>query len=96
MDLLKFRRELKGDDELGFDLVYVDVGGLSGSDGQLESISLLEALGCALQPRAIVIKSLCRGSWLRGSSFGPISTIGSRQNRTKVTAPSQLRKTIVK
>ena len=35
MDLLKFRRELKGDDELGFDLVYVDVGGLSGSDGQL-------------------------------------------------------------
>ena len=71
MDLLKFRRELKGDDELGFDLVYVDVGGLSGSDGLIESISLLEALGCALQPRAIVIKSLCMRELASRLKFWP-------------------------
>ena len=42
-----------------YDAVYVDVGGLSGSDGVLEALSLLEALGKALEPRVIVIKSLC-------------------------------------
>jgi hypothetical protein len=44
---------------LGFDAVYADIGGLSGADGLLESISLLEALGNGLEPRCIVIKSLC-------------------------------------
>ena len=71
MALIQFRKELKGEDELGFDLVYVDVGGLSGSDGQLESLSLLEALGCALQPRAIVIKSLCMRDLASRLKFWP-------------------------
>lgn len=43
----------------GFDVVYVDVGGLSGSDGLLDSLSLINALGYALEPNAIVIKALC-------------------------------------
>ena len=43
----------------GFDVVYVDVGGLSGSDGLLEAISLLSSLKFSLEPRCIVIKSLC-------------------------------------
>ena len=42
-----------------FDVVFVDVGGLSGSDGLLESLSLLDGLSFALEPRVIVIKSLC-------------------------------------
>jgi hypothetical protein len=44
---------------LGFDVIYVDVGGLSGSDGLLESLSLLSSLMNALEPQYIVIKSLC-------------------------------------
>jgi len=45
--------------KIGFDVVYVDVGGLSGSDGLLEAISLVSSLWHALEPRCIVIKSLC-------------------------------------
>jgi hypothetical protein len=43
----------------GFDVVYVDVGGLSGDDGVLEAIMLLGALEQALEPRCLVIKSKC-------------------------------------
>lgn len=43
----------------GFDVVYVDVGGLSGQDGIIESLSLISALANALEPRCIVIKSVC-------------------------------------
>jgi hypothetical protein len=43
----------------GFDVVYVDVGGLSGSDGLLEALNLIDSLRFALEPRCIVIKSLC-------------------------------------
>ena len=43
----------------GFDVVYVDVGGLSGGDGVLEAIMLLSALEQALEPRCLVIKSKC-------------------------------------
>ena len=43
----------------GFDVVYVDVGGLSGSDGLLEAIQLISSLRYALEPRCIVIKSRC-------------------------------------
>lgn len=43
----------------GFDVVYVDVGGLSGQDGTIESLSLLSALANAFEPRCIVIKSVC-------------------------------------
>lgn len=44
---------------LGFDAVFIDVGGLSGSDGLLEALMLLSSLSNALEPRYIVIKSLC-------------------------------------
>lgn len=43
----------------GWDVVYVDVGGLSGRDGLLEAIMLVSSLSQALQPRCIVVKSLC-------------------------------------
>ena len=42
-----------------FDIVYVDIGGLSGSEGLLEAVSLLSSIGNSLNPRCIVIKSLC-------------------------------------
>ena len=42
-----------------YDVVYVDIGGLSGSEGLLEAISLLSAIDNCLQARAVVIKSLC-------------------------------------
>lgn len=45
--------------QLGYDLVYADIGGLSGADGLMESLSLLEAIGHGIEPRGIVIKSLC-------------------------------------
>jgi hypothetical protein len=45
--------------QVGFDVVYVDVGGLSGSDGLLDTIALISSLKFALEPRYIVIKSLC-------------------------------------
>jgi hypothetical protein len=44
---------------IGFDVVYVDVGGLSGIDGLLEAISLVSSIRHSLEPRCIVIKSLC-------------------------------------
>lgn len=43
----------------GFDVVYIDVGGLSGNDGLLESLCLISSIINALEPRCIVIKSLC-------------------------------------
>ena len=42
-----------------YDVVYVDVGGLSGSEGLLEALALLGSITNCLQPRCIVIKSLC-------------------------------------
>ena len=47
------------DDRPLADVVYVDVGGLSGDDGILEALALLAGLGTAIEPRAIVIKSAC-------------------------------------
>ena len=44
---------------LGYDVVYADIGGLSGAHGLLESLALMDAIGRALEPRVIVIKSLC-------------------------------------
>jgi hypothetical protein len=43
----------------GYDVVYADIGSLSGPDGTLESLALLDALGNGLEPRCIVIKILC-------------------------------------
>ena len=67
LDLLKFKfKYLKKEDGtnpvsnyLGYDVIYADIGGLSGAYGTLESLSLLDSLSNALQPRCIVIKSLC-------------------------------------
>ena len=42
-----------------WDLVFVDVGGLSSADGVLEALALVRSLGAALDPRAVVIKSKC-------------------------------------
>lgn len=55
LDLLKLRQ----DGVLGYDVVYADIGGLSGPHGTLEALSLLDSLANALEPRSIVIKSLC-------------------------------------
>ena len=43
----------------GYDVIFVDIGGLSGPDGLLESLSLIQSMGMACEPRSIVIKSLC-------------------------------------
>lgn len=42
-----------------YDVVYVDVGGLSGNEGLLEALSLIGSITNCLEPRCIVIKSLC-------------------------------------
>ena len=57
-DLLRLQ-EMHLPSPSGYDVVYVDVGGLSGTDGLLEAISLVKALEYSLEPRCIVIKSLC-------------------------------------
>ncbi|GMH63311.1 hypothetical protein TrVE_jg5609 [Triparma verrucosa] len=41
-----------------YDVIYLDVGGLSGGDGLLDSLALLDSLSFALEPRVIIIKSL--------------------------------------
>jgi len=65
-DLLRIQQRFQGQDRvssrngrIGFDVIYVDVGGLSGNDGLLEALSLISALMNALEPRCLVIKSLC-------------------------------------
>ena len=45
--------------KVGFDVVYIDVGGLSGADGILEALSLTSSICFALEPRCVVIKSQC-------------------------------------
>ena len=62
-----------------YDLVYVDIGGLSGSEGLLEAISLLSAIDNCLEPRAIVIKSLCIRRL--SSSLVPFSQVGRHEER---------------
>ena len=63
LDLLRVKQRHRGGlysfSSLGYDIVYADIGGLSGAHGLLESMALLDALGRALEPRCIVIKSLC-------------------------------------
>lgn len=68
LDLLKLRK----DGILGYDVVYADIGGLSGSHGTLEALTLMESLATSLEPRCIVIKSLCMkrlASQLRSFTF---------------------------
>jgi hypothetical protein len=45
--------------KIGFDAVYIDVGGLSSTNGLLDTISLIKSIQYSLEPECIVIKSLC-------------------------------------
>ncbi|OEU14273.1 hypothetical protein FRACYDRAFT_240808 [Fragilariopsis cylindrus CCMP1102] len=45
--------------KIGFDAIYIDVGGLSSTNGLLDTISLLKSIQYSLEPECIVIKSLC-------------------------------------
>lgn len=58
-EFYSYSKKEEGNNTIGFDVVYVDVGGLSGSDGLLEAILLVSSIRHALEPRCIVIKSLC-------------------------------------
>jgi len=71
LQLMKLRKTLAMEDELGYDIVYADIGGLSGADGHLESLSLLDSIGYALEPRCIIIKSVCMRSLASKLKFFP-------------------------
>ena len=58
-DTLKLLKLKPSSSSLGYDAVYADIGGLSGAHGLLESLALIDSIGRALEPRCIVIKSLC-------------------------------------
>lgn len=48
LELVQLKSKLLPDTSnvsLGYDAIYADIGGLSGSDGLLESLALLDALG---------------------------------------------------
>ena len=63
LDLLKVKTRhgsaLNDFTSMGYDVVYADIGGLSGAHGVLESLVLLDSISKALEPRCIVIKSQC-------------------------------------
>lgn len=61
-----------------YDVVYVDIGGLSGSEGLLEAISLLSSISNCFEPRCIVIKSLCVRRL--ASSLIPFSEVWKKDN----------------
>ena len=65
---------------LGYDVVYADIGGLSGAYGTLESLSLIDALSNSLQPNYIVIKSLCMRRL--ATKLQPFSSIWSKKQAT--------------
>lgn len=68
-----------GETKHEYDIIYVDIGGLSGPDGLLESISLLDSLAKSLEPRGIVIKSKCLQKL--SSSLRPFSAIWQEKQR---------------
>jgi len=65
-----------------YDAVYVDIGGLSGSEGLLEAISLLSSITNSLEPRCIVIKSLCMRRL--ASSLVPFSEIWKKERQKQM------------
>jgi hypothetical protein len=86
---------------LGYDAVYADIGGLSGADGLFESLSLLEALGYGLEPRCIVIKSLCMkrlASQLKSFTnvWEKIRGRPSRQNEGEKNCTNEIEKSVEK
>jgi uncharacterized UPF0146 family protein len=58
-----------------WDVVFVDVGGLSGADGILDALSLARSLGAALEPRAVVLKSKCLRQLAKG--LAPSTRLGN-------------------
>ena len=80
LDLLRVKQRHRGGlysfSSLGYDIVYADIGGLSGAHGLLESMALLDALGRALEPRCIVIKSLCMKRL--ASQLVPLSSVKNK------------------
>lgn len=64
-----------------YDVVYVDIGGLSGSEGLLEAISLLSSIVNSLEPRCIVIKSLCVRRL--ASNLVPFSEVWMKERSTQ-------------
>ena len=73
---LKANRADSSSSSLAYDVVYADIGGLSGAHGLLESLALLDAIGKALEPRCIVIKSLCMKRL--ASQLIPLSKVNQR------------------
>jgi hypothetical protein len=73
LELLKMR----SDGGLGYDVVYADIGGLSGAHGVIEALSLVDSLANSLEPRCIVIKSLCMRRL--GSRLKPFSEVWAKQ-----------------
>jgi len=67
MDLLRLKSRYMGNNnttpaeatEWGYDVIYADLGGLSGPDGLIESLALIDSLARGIEPRTIVIKSVC-------------------------------------
>ena len=63
LDILRLQQELQpascNSSNWGFDVVFADIGGLSGPHGVLESLALVDAMAHALEPRVLCIKSLC-------------------------------------
>jgi hypothetical protein len=64
-----------------YDVMYVDIGGLSGSEGLLEVIALLSSIVNSLEPRCIVIKSLCVRRL--ASSLVPFSEVWMKERSTQ-------------
>ena len=72
--------------QLGHDVVYADIGGLSGAHGNLESLAPIDALANALEPRCVIIKRLCMKRL--ASQLRLFSEIWAQRGET-ATGPSQ-------
>ena len=79
---VKAKHSTGGASSLGYDVVYADIGGLSGAYGLLESLALLDSIARALEPRCIVIKSLCMNRL--ASQLAAFSTVWN-----KIESPSK-------
>lgn len=84
----KIDADYASSDVLGYDVIYVDVGGLSGVNGLIEALALLGALGNACEPRCMVIKSECVKS-LAGR-LQPFSKIWSTEQELKSISKGEM------
>ena len=88
LELLRIKQQAYPEESVdkileGFNIIYADIGGLSGPDGLTESLSLVDGLGYALEPRCIVIKSLCMRRL--ASSLRSYSDLWEKENRKFAT-----------